>query len=444
MTLVGSAMGSGKNFDPCWLRLFPTECPEADTTHETKNCCALIPCCLCISLVYEYDGLEYFAEACWDTDFNEYRGTIELGGGLEFDFTFSWDRDEYTDECQHVVTFDGEEVLRIDHCECENISGSVETRVGLLTWDRQVRHLRRHWDKGCETSCPKCRCVADTLCVTWNKQGDDCPQPCLESIITLEWDCVDRFGPVVFEPDCCGDEDPVSVAIKLAEDEYENCVWQLIVDGAVKDEILNDDGGDCKNPELSFDYIDEDGCEVTVTTNGRECGCPPALRQICCCPDRDEVPEKLYVQLFDRSECACVDEQVIELDLQYFCTLPNETGAGATWEGQGAFCIAGAYDDGETFHECQIRIFVECIPSPTCAWQLNWCTGSSDGCGDIEAACETPNATVPGSTCGGSADTSCDPLRLTFAGSVNSDNCCCNPDTPTSDFCFVVTENDPR
>ena len=207
MTLVGSAMGSGKEFDHCWMGQLPTECPESEH-HDTKNCCAQIPCCLCISLVYIYDGIEYFSEACWDTDFNEYRGTIDLGAGQEFPFTFSWDRDSYTDNCQHVVTFDGEEVLRVDHCECTNISGSVDTPFGLLTWDRQIKHIRKPWDKICDTSCPDCRCVADTICVTWNKTGMDCPQPCLESILKLEWDCGDSFGPVIFEPDCCGDEFP--------------------------------------------------------------------------------------------------------------------------------------------------------------------------------------------------------------------------------------------
>ena len=441
MTLVGSAMGSGKEYDPCFMRHFPTDCPESEH-HQTENCCVLIPCCLCISLTYIYDDITYHADACWDEVFKEYRGTIELGGGTEFDFTFTWEKDEYN-QCFHVVTFDGEEVVRIEHCECENIAGSVETGFGLLEWERQVKHIRKPWDKGCETSCPECRCVADIICATWLKTGINCPQPCLESILKLEWDCADSFGPVIFEPDCCGDELPVSLAIRQTENEYEECVWQLIVDGAVRDEVDGNEGHDCIGPELSFAYTDDDGCEVTVTTDGRKCGCLPPYRQICCCPDRDDVPDKLYVQMFNRSECECVDEQVVEIDLTNFCVVPNLTGVGATWEGDGAFCVAGPYD-GPGFHECQIRIFVECLPSPTCAWQLNFCTGSGDGCGDLETACATPTGALPGGTCGGSSSTSCDPLRLVFAASVNSDNCCCNPSIPSSDFCFVVTEEDPR
>ena len=147
------------------IRDRPTDCPESET-HETKNCCAQIPCRLCISLIPAYTDVEFFSEATFDKDFNEYRGTIETGSGTH-DFTFAWDRDESSDNCQHVVTLDGVEVLRVDNCECLDISGEVDTAAGLLTYSRQVQHIRKHWDKTCDTSCIDCRCAADTICATY-------------------------------------------------------------------------------------------------------------------------------------------------------------------------------------------------------------------------------------------------------------------------------------
>nr|MBC8290558.1 hypothetical protein [Planctomycetota bacterium] len=239
MTLVQSAVGSLRDVNPCLVQLFPVTCPPDLENHETKSCCTLIPCCLCFWLT-DYDGNVTYGEACWSDIHNSYRGTLDGDADLKL-FEFRWERDTAApgDPCQHVVNFDVDEVYRENSCDCETPEGIASTIYGDIQWQRQVKQKRIIWDPPgtCETHCPQCTCVADKVCITWEKHAGtgSCSEPCLQSILEAEWNCDTEQFEVIFEPDCCGDEDPVTIYIRLDEASGADCAWVLEVDGVVAD-----------------------------------------------------------------------------------------------------------------------------------------------------------------------------------------------------------------
>ena len=171
MTLVQSAVGSLRDINPCIVQRWPVDCPPDLEGHETKSCCAIIPCCLCFELE-DYDGDVTYGEACWDEDTDSYRGSLDGDVDNKL-FIFQWERDDTRDgdPCQHVVGYDGVEVYREDSCECERPIGEASTAYGTLSWHRQVKHKRIIWDPpgSCNTHCPDCTCAADKICITWDK-----------------------------------------------------------------------------------------------------------------------------------------------------------------------------------------------------------------------------------------------------------------------------------
>lgn len=241
---------------------------EACDNEPTNQCCGVISCTLCLEWETYEGGIQYgsaeFGTSSW-------AGTV--GGAA---FVAYWNRDVYTNKCEFVVTFDGEEVYRAtcyQGASCRNPVGAVTALIGYeegtLRWSvYEPRELALIDDPetGCrDFFCGTCRCTCDCLCVTITSpygityRGELCSN-------TYECD----------PPLWIGSVGGYSLEIALGRNQYGECIITPTVDGIALD-VVSVIG--CDN--LSTTFLLENGAVVAVRC--RQCSCEQGACVVGCC-----------------------------------------------------------------------------------------------------------------------------------------------------------------
>ena len=147
---------SEKRLDPC-------------DVESTDLCCEVVPCRLCLTFAGVEDTV--YGEAEFSTD-----GWFGAVGSFLF-FAY-WERDQYTGECEFVVTINNEEVYRkscYEGASCRDPGDTVEFYEGALTWEVKTDFPLPHVtdpDTGCKVHfCGACNCTCECLCVTLVEPG---------------------------------------------------------------------------------------------------------------------------------------------------------------------------------------------------------------------------------------------------------------------------------
>ena len=274
-----------------------------ESQNNTDGCCAIVACRYCVT--WE----EYGEAAVSDMTDNGAGTWTATPGGVTFVMT--WERDQYTDECELVVTFDGEEVYR-QPCydqSCRDSSDEVEVDTGYLVGTlRWVKDLKRplpnvrDYETNCiRQMCADCNCTCECLCVTITEY-DGAPIATGE-ICDTAYDC----DPPVWE----GTVGDYEIVIALDEE----CVLTATVNGYAESIELEQYTSVCDNFTATITL--DDGTIITVTC--KECTC--VAGEFACCPNIG-TPAALYLTLRTISMvCGCLDGEVITM-------LPNGTLSG--------------------------------------------------------------------------------------------------------------------
>ena len=201
---------------------------EACDIAPADQCCGALPCTLCLELETYADGISYgtatFGGSSWT-------GTV---GGLAF--VSYWERNYLTDDCEYVVTLDGEEVYRAtcyEGASCRDPGGSVGVTIGYdegtLTWTKHEPRplaLTTDPDTGCnDFFCGTCRCSCRVLCVDVSE--------------VLYTDFIDTYSgelPDTAYSDCdppvwSGTVGNFTISLALGRDSYGNCIVTPTVNG---------------------------------------------------------------------------------------------------------------------------------------------------------------------------------------------------------------------
>jgi len=136
---------------------------------ETDGCCAVIPCTYCLEWE-EYGSAIEYGTATFST--SGWSGSI--AGAAFFGY---WERNYETNECEFIVTLDGEEVYRKSCYEgqscrdsSDEVAVSLEYLEGTLRWiklEKRPLAYRTDEDTQCRTwFCGDCECTCECLCVT--------------------------------------------------------------------------------------------------------------------------------------------------------------------------------------------------------------------------------------------------------------------------------------
>lgn len=135
----------------------------------TDQCCAVIPCSLCLRWEV-YGEPDVGGIAAYDRDFNKWRGGF---GTTQFEAY--WQRNYQTNECEFIVELNGV-VVAVRTCadlSCRNPGGNQSLTInydhGILYWEVYERRTlpRSVGYDGCPTFfCGTCECTCKTLCVT--------------------------------------------------------------------------------------------------------------------------------------------------------------------------------------------------------------------------------------------------------------------------------------
>ncbi len=243
---------------PCQERMLET----CDVV-PTDQCCGVIPCKLCLEFEVYGDSTSYgsadFATSSW-------AGTV--GGGS---FVAYWERNSY-DECEFVVTFDGEEVYRAtcyEGASCRNPAGSASASIGYddgtLRWSvYEPRELALIDDPytGCrDFFCGDCRCSCRSLCIEVSE--------------VLYTDFIDTYSGTITDTaysDCnppvwVGTVGNFSIRLALGRDEDGNCIVTPTVNG---DELEAVSVVGCADMSGTVELYD--GSSFTFRCKQCECG----------------------------------------------------------------------------------------------------------------------------------------------------------------------------
>ena len=246
---------------------------EACDLAPADQCCGALPCTLCLELETYADGISYgtatFGGSSWT-------GTV---GGLAF--VSYWERNYLTDDCEYVVTLDGEEVYRAtcyEGASCRDPGGSVGVTIsydeGTLTW---AKHEPRPLalvvdpDTGCnDFFCGTCRCSCSTLCVTitrdyggftfWTGELADISYPCDAPV----WE---------------GTVGPYALSFALGRDAYGECIVTPTVDGVEGSAVS---GAGCGSISI---YLDLDA-DTSLVATCKQCCCNCGGSEPCSCDGR--------------------------------------------------------------------------------------------------------------------------------------------------------------
>ena len=269
---------------PCQERTF-----EACETAPTDQCCGVIPCKLCLEWEVYGDAIAYGS-----ADFGTSSWTGTVGGGS---FVAYWERNTY-DECEFVVTFDGEEVYRAtcyEGASCRNPAGEVSASIGYdegtLRWsvyEPRELALIDDPDTGCrDFFCGTCRCTCDCLCVTITEPDGNIIQG---ELCTSSYPC----DAPVWE----GTLGYYDLSIALGRDEYTGeCIISLTANGEEPEPVFVTGCAD-----MSASVTLYDGTIISVRC--KQCSCGETDNTECCdgrpCPGSGEpnaMPSTLTVEV---------------------------------------------------------------------------------------------------------------------------------------------------
>ena len=241
---------------------------------ETDGCCAIIPCTYCLEFeIYGQNtqyGIAEFSATGWS-------GTV---GG--YSFVAFWERGYYSEVCEFVVIFDGEEVYRktcYEGPKCRDASDEVGVTVGypnpedgILRWAKlEPLSLPYRIDEytGCKTwFCGECECTCECLCVEIvNSYGFPAARG---EICASGYECEAPFWS--------GSVGAYEISVGLSRDIYGDCVLTGSVDGQDIGEVPV---SGCKN--LSAVIVLDDGTEITLAC--KVCFCDRgSCSEGCCVP----------------------------------------------------------------------------------------------------------------------------------------------------------------
>lgn len=243
-------------------------CNEQDVI---EGCCAVVACRYCVRWE-PYEG----SVVSDITDIGDGVWSATPGGIV---FTMEWLRDDYTGDCELVVTFDGEEVYRSDcysGVSCRDSSDSVEVDtgylVGTLTWSKDLKRplprVRDEYTNCIRNVCPDCECTCECLCVSIS-QGYGC-DTILGEICDTAYDCD--------LPVWAGIVGGYDIEVSLNDD----CTLSATVDGYPYDVVLAPYTSVCDGIDATITL----GDGVVITIQCRDCQCEVADDCVvgCCWP----------------------------------------------------------------------------------------------------------------------------------------------------------------
>lgn len=268
---------------------------EACDIVPTDQCCGVIPCVLCLVWTTDYDvayGKATFGDSSWS-------GTV---GGISF--VAYWERGYESDECEFVVTLDGEEVYRstcYEGASCRDPAGEAEATIdyedGIISWsvyEPRELQLTDNPDTGCrDFFCGSCRCSCDCLCVTITEAGGD---TITGEICDVAYDC----DPPTWE----GTLGYFALSLKLGRDDYGECIITPTVNGEELEPVAADGCGDMS---ATFETYEGD----VISVRCKQCSCDDTYP---CC-DGASLPATIHLTLISmNTECGCLDGVVVPLN----------------------------------------------------------------------------------------------------------------------------------
>lgn len=296
---------------------------------NTEGCCAIVACRYCVTWT------EYGEAAVADMTSDGDGMWMATPGGVAF--LMYWERDQYTDDCELVVTFDGEEVYRKSCYEgqsCRDSSDEVEVATAYLTgtlrWDKDLKRQLptvRDYETNCiRQMCSGCNCTCECLCVTITEDYG-ATEVATGEICDTAYDC----DPPIWS----GTVGDYEITVSLDSD----CAISATVDGQSKSATVQEGTTVCNN----FTVTIEVGDGRTITLTCKECTCVVEEPCLSCCNGTYSTASRYltFTLLNATPRCACLDGFVMELT--YVGVIRNELGeCEVRWEGRAARpCPAG-------------------------------------------------------------------------------------------------------
>ncbi len=243
---------------------------DACETVPTDQCCGVIPCRLCLEWETYADGIAYGS-----ADFGTSSWTGTVGGGS---FVAYWERNYLTDECEFIVTFDGDEVYRAtcyEGASCRNPAGEVAASIGYeegtLRWSvYEPRELALIDDPetGCrDFFCDDCRCTCECVCVTITVVVGEFTETYYGELCDTAYDC----DPPVW----AGTVGYLDVSLALARDQYGQCVLIATTDGEEADPVAFTG---CASAAATIELYDG----TTIAVRCKECSCAQIIGDCIC------------------------------------------------------------------------------------------------------------------------------------------------------------------
>ena len=273
---------------------------------DTEDCCAVIPCSLCLELTIYPDILYGFAP--WIEESFQYYGTVTDPESGEHTFSAYWEKDYGTGDCQFVVEWDDEVVYTKGLCEytdpitCRDPGDEVEVDVeygvtGTLEWlVREMIEVRRVAEDGCTVPwCDDCLCACKKLCVTvaYTDYVDEENSCIAEGVFDFSGDqCTDGTATTVKWSGSATCESGKSWGgyIEMDVDSYGNCTISGELTTGDPTAVLDSQGMITNCSQVAAGWvIDEYDYDITVNISCLKCGdCSPVFSDNCC--DERECP----------------------------------------------------------------------------------------------------------------------------------------------------------
>lgn len=303
---------------------------DCDPT-ETDSCCAVIPCSYCIEWNPDTGATENAA-----ADFATNGWTATIAGVTWFGY---WERNYDTDECEFVVTFDGDEVYRKSCYEgqsCRDSSDSVRVDLqylaGVLTWSKyEPRPLEyvQDEDTNCSTYfCDECECSCECLCVTITEPDTT------ESVGEI---CDTAYG--CDAPLWEGTVGTFELSVALGRDMYGRCIITATVGGMEQEPVLFPG---CADGVATVTL--EDGTTIALTCKKCVCAEPASCP---CCPGWPEGASGSIAWTTSATANDCEDGSVESVTGDFSCT-DTQDPLGTSVRERGTDLSVRLYCDSET------------------------------------------------------------------------------------------------